>query len=135
VRYLLDTNVVSDLRRGGPRAAALRRWFESQDADGLFLSVIAISEIRQGIDQIRRREPSRAEALGLWLADLTRLYGDRVLAIDSQVADDWGRLRAVRSLPVVDALLAATARVHGLTMVTRNERDFAGLGVPVLNPH
>jgi predicted nucleic acid-binding protein len=100
------------------------------------LSLIACrsSSSARCIEQIRRREPSRAEALGLWLADLTTLYSDRVLAIDSQVADDWGRLRAVRSLPVVDALLAATARVHGLTIVTRNERDFAGLGVTIINP-
>lgn len=68
------------------------------------------------------------------LDDLTRLYGDRLLPIDTLVADDWGRLRAVRTLPVVDTLIAATARVHDLTLVTRNEKDFADLGVTILNP-
>jgi predicted nucleic acid-binding protein len=75
-----------------------------------------------------------AQALTQWLTDLSRVYADRVLPVDLLVAEEWGRLRARRSLPVVDALLAATARVHGLTMVTRNESDFAGLNLKVLNP-
>lgn len=131
--FLLDTNVVSDLRRAETHAA-LVGWFQDQAADALYLSVITLGEIRQGIEQVRRRDPEQARSLNRWLDDLARHYSARVLPIDSAVADEWGRLRTVRSLPVVDALLAATARVHGLTLVTRNVRDFRGLDVAVLNP-
>jgi len=134
VSFLLDTNVVSDLRRPTRARSGLAAWFEEQAAEALFLSVVTIGDIRQGIEQLRRRDTRQAQILNGWLLDLTRLYSDRVLAIDAAVADEWGRLRAIRSVPVVDAFLAATARVHGLTLVTRNERDFAGLGVTTVNP-
>jgi len=134
VSFLLDTNVVSDLRRPGARSGRLRTWFEAQPAEALFLSVVTLGEIRQGIEQVRRRDRPQADRLGRWLEDLARHYADRLLPVDGAVADEWGRLRAVRSVPVVDALIAATARVHGLTLVTRNEKDVAGLGVPTLNP-
>lgn len=133
--FLLDTNIVSDLRRPTRSHAGLQAWFTDQAPDALYLSVITLGEIRQGIEQLRRRDVRQAQVLGRWLDDLTRLYGDRLLPIDGLVADEWGRLRAVRTLPVVDTLLAATARVHELTLVTRNNKDFAGLGVTVLNPY
>jgi len=134
VSFLLDTNVVSDLRRRPRAKSGLAAWFEAQAPEALFLSVVTIGEIRQGIEQLQRRDPRRAQFLNGWLRDLTRLYSDRLLAIDAAVADEWGRLRAIRSVPVVDAFLAATARVHGLTLVTRHEPDFAGLGVTTINP-
>ena len=133
--FLLDTNIVSDLRRPRRSRAGLGAWFSDQPPDALYLSVITLGEIRQGIEQLRRRDVRQAQVLGRWLDDLVRLYGDRLLPIDGLVADEWGRLRAVRTLPVVDTLLAATARVHDLTLVTRNDRDFAGLGVTILNPY
>lgn len=132
--YLLDTNVISDLRRPGPRHALLRAWFARQSPERLYLSVVTVGEIRQGIEQVRRRDPLQAGHLSRWLDDLGRVYADRILAVDVPVAEEWGRLRALRSLPVLDALIAATARVRGLTLVTRNEKDFAGLGVTTLNP-
>ena len=95
---------------------------------------MTIGEIRQGIEQLQRKDARQAQILNGWLRDLTRFYSDRLLAIDTAVADEWGRLRAIRSVPVVDAFLAATARVHGLTLVTRNEPDFTGLGVATVNP-
>ena len=112
-------------------------WFSEQDPDGLFISVLALGEIREGVDRLTGREPSRARALDLWLRDLSTVYGDRVLPVDHLVADEWGRIRAraARSLPVVDSLLAATARVHGLTLVTRNDKDFRDLGVQLLRPY
>ncbi len=132
--FLLDTNIVSDLRHPARSRAGLVAWFRDQMPDALYLSVITLGEIRQGIEQIRRRDGRQAQNLGRWLDDLTRLYADRLLPIDGLVADEWGRLRAIRTLPVVDTLLAATARVHDLTLVTRNEKDFADLGVTILNP-
>lgn len=132
--FLLDTNVISDLRRAGARSGRLRAWFEAQPAETLFLSVVTLGEVRQGIEQVRRRDRAQADRLGRWLDDLGRHYADRVLPVDRAVADEWGRLRAIRSVPVMDALIAATARVHGLTLVTRNTKDVAGLGVPLLNP-
>lgn len=132
--FLLDTNVVSDLRRPRRARAGLAAWFDAQPPEALFLSVVTIGEIRQGIEQLQRRDARQAQILNGWLLDMTRLYSDRVLPIDADVADEWGRLRAIRSLPVIDAFLAATARVHGLTIVTRNEPDFAGVGVTTVNP-
>ena len=132
--YLLDTNVVSDLRRAVPRQARLRAWFDAQAPDALGLSVVTIGEIRQGIEHVRRRDPAQAHVLSRWLDDLGRFYADRLLPVDQEVANEWGRLRALRSVPVIDALIAATARVHGLMLVTRNAKDVAGLGVDTLDP-
>lgn len=100
------------------------------------MSVLTVGEIRQGIEQLRGRDALRAETLAQWLTGLSRAYADRVLPVDLAVAEEWGRLRATasRTVPVIDALLAATAKVHGLTLVTQNDRDFKGLGVSVLNP-
>ena len=133
--FLLDTNIVSDLRRQTRSHAGLQAWFSDQAPDALYLSVITLGELRQGIEHLRQRDGRQAQVLGRWLDDLVRLYGERLLPIDGLVADEWGRLRAVRTLPIVDSLLAATARVHDLTLVTRNDRDFAGLGVTILNPY
>ena len=133
MNFLLDTNIVSELRR--PRAhAGLIEWFDAQSAGSLFLSIVTAGEIRQGIEQLRRRDPRQATLLDRWLNGLAQFYEDRLLFVDGSVIDEWGRMRARRSVPVMDALIAATARVHGLTLVTRNVRDFAGLGVTLLNP-
>ena len=132
--YLLDTNVLSELRKGrrcNPRVAA---WFSGvADAD-LCLSVLVVGEIRRGIEAIRRRNGARAAALDQWLARLVRDHGERILPVDRRVAEEWGRLTAARAASVVDALLAATARVHGLTLVTRNVRDVQWTGVSCVNP-
>ena len=132
--FLLDTNIVSDLRRPTRSRTGLLAWFGEQPPEALYLSVISLGEIRQGIEQIRPRDGRQARNLDRWLDDLPRLYGDRLLPIDTLVADEWGRLRAGRTLPVVDTLIAATARVHDLTLVTRNEKDFTDLGLTILNP-
>jgi predicted nucleic acid-binding protein len=134
VSFLIDTNVVSDLRRGPRAHPGLAAWFEDQPPEALFLSVVTLAEIREGIERLRRRDAPQAGALDRWLTGLAQFYEDRLLYVDGTVADEWGRLRARRSVPVVDALLAATARVHRLTVVTRNVRDFSRLDVPVLNP-
>jgi len=134
VSFLLDTNVVSELRRGPSANPSVVEWFDGQSARELFLSVVIVGEIRQGIEQIRSRDGRQAAALDRWLKGLVQFYEDRVIDVDGDVAEAWGRIRARRSAPVVDALIAATASVHDLTVATRNARDFEGLGVKVLNP-
>ena len=96
--------------------------------------MLVVGEIRQGIERVRPRDPSRSDALERWLLTLQQSYGDRVLDVTSPIAEAWGRLRAADPLPVVDSLLAATALVHGLTVVTRDTRPFERVGVPFLDP-
>lgn len=130
---LLDTNVISEIRK--PNADAnVAAWFEGVDGSELFLSVLVIGEIRQGVERLRRRDPRRAGQLDAWLSALKTEFADHVLAVSTEVAEEWGRLNAPRTLPVIDGLLAATASVHRLTLVTRNTADFEGTGVGVLNP-
>ena len=93
-----------------------------------------LGEIRKGVELARPRDAGRALALERWLGDVEAAFDGRVLGIDNAVSDQWGRMSAIRPLPVIDGLLAATALTHGLTLVTRNDRDVAGLGAMVLNP-
>jgi predicted nucleic acid-binding protein len=132
--YLLDTNVASELRKGPRANAGVLSWFESVDDDELFLSVLVTGEIRKGVEQARSHDSAKAQALEQWLAGLERHYGDRMLPVTPAIADRWGRLSALRPISTVDCLLAATALVHDLTLVTRNVADVAGTGVTSLNP-
>ncbi|HEX5415945.1 MAG TPA: type II toxin-antitoxin system VapC family toxin, partial [Chloroflexota bacterium] len=100
----------------------------------LYLSVLVVGEIRQGIERLRRRDPAQAGVFDAWLSQLQREYADHILPVSAGVAEEWGRLNVPDRLPVVDGLLAATAKVHGLTLVTRNIADVARTGVPLLNP-
>lgn len=132
--YLLDSNVVSELRKRERADAGVRQWFAGVDDTELFLSVLTVGEIRRGIDSIHRRDRTRSLALNRWFRALVTEYEARILSVDQKVAEEWGRMNAVRTLPAVDSLLAATAHVHGLTFVTRNTKDVAQTGVPCLNP-
>lgn len=132
--WLLDTNVLSEVRKGRRCDGAVAAWWGEARARDLHLSVLTLGEIRRGVERARPRDPAKAAALERWLAEATEAFGPRVLGVDAAVADAWGRLSAPRPVPVADALLAATAWVHRLVLVTRNEADVAGLGVPVLNP-
>lgn len=131
--FLLDTTVVSEAmkRAGDP---GVRAWLQARSANELFLSVLVVGEIRQGVEGLRRRDAAQAEVFDRWLDGLQTRYGDRVLAVTTSVAEEWGRLNVPDPLPVVDALMAATAKVHGLTLVTRNTADVARTGVRVLDP-
>jgi toxin FitB len=132
--YLLDTNVLSETRKRQP-AASVAGWIAATPADRLHVSVLTLGEIEQGITRIRRRgDQGQASALEHWLRDLEAGFEDRVLPITLPVAVAWGRQQHVRPLPVIDGLIAATARVHGMTVVTRNVKDFAMAGVDLLNP-
>jgi predicted nucleic acid-binding protein len=134
--YLVDTNVISELRRPSPHRS-VAAWLASTDDALLYVSVLTLGEIRQGIDT--SPDAAKRAALELWLVDLLEQYADRVLPIDLAVAERWGRIGAAaraarRSLPVIDALLAATAMHHALTVVTRNVAHIAPTGAAVLDP-
>lgn len=133
MRYLLDTNVVSEIRR--PTCdPAVARWFARVPSDHLYLSVLTLGEIRRGVERLRRRDPSQALVFDAWLGSLATSFADRVLGIDAAVADAWGVASAGERVAVEDALIAATAIHHGLTVVTRNVRHLMPTGARVLNP-
>jgi toxin FitB len=134
VSYLLDTNIVSELRKGARANSGVTSWFADAADDELHLSVLTVGELRRGIDAIRKRDGETARALDRWFLGLVDGFGDRLLPIDRAVAEEWGRMTAGQSLPVIDSLLAATAKVHGLTLVTRNTKDVGRTGVHCLNP-
>jgi len=134
VSDLVDTNVLSELRRRTPDPA-VARWFADRPAGTLDLSVLTLGALRKGVERLA--DPARRLALLDWLeTDLPAFFAGRVLAVDAAVADRWGHLqaRAGRPLPAVDSLLAATALHHGLILVTRNVRDVGHLGAQVANP-
>jgi predicted nucleic acid-binding protein len=134
VSFLVDTNVISELRKGRRAHANVRRWFESVDDAALFLSVLVVGELRQGIEGLRRRDPSSAAHLDRWLHELVKSHGERVLPVDTAVAEQWGRLNVPDRISAVDGMLAATALVHSLTLVTRNVRHVQRTGVRHLDP-
>lgn len=131
--FLLDTNVVSELRkaRGDPRVAT---WFRSIASEDLHLSVVVIAELRRGVERIRRHDATQALHLEAWLARIKDAFGQRILPITVPIAEEWGRISVPDPLPILDGLLVATARIHGLTLVTRNISDLQRRGFPVLNP-
>ncbi len=132
--YLVDTNVISEIRKGGRGDARVAAWYAAARDDDLFISVLVVGEIRKGVEHIRPREPQKADTLERWLAELLHSFAERILPIDSRIADVWGQINAVRRVPVFDGLLAATARAHDMTLVTRNTSDVAGVGARLLNP-
>lgn len=132
--YLIDTNVLSELRRREPDAKVVQ-WFAERPASTLYLSVLTLGELRKGIDALP--ETPRKLALLDWLeAELPIFFAGRILAVDTKVADRWGRLVAQAGcpLPAIDSLLAATALTHGLTLITRNLKDFQHADLAVLDP-
>ncbi|MCE7009536.1 type II toxin-antitoxin system VapC family toxin [Kibdelosporangium philippinense] len=131
--FLLDTNVVSEIRKKVPNPG-VAAWFASVRAGELFLSALVVGEIRQGVSRLARRDSARAEVFEQWLRQLVDVYGDRIVPVTAEVAEVWGRLNVADPLPVVDGLLAATALVHDWTLVTRNVDDIASTGVRLVNP-
>jgi Predicted nucleic acid-binding protein, contains PIN domain len=134
VNYLLDTNVVSELRKKSPDPHVLA-WFEKAADERLYFSVLSVGEIRRGIERLD--DPTRKQALAQWLeTELLPWFGSRLLPANLAVAERWGKRLAAagRPLPSIDSLLAATALEHGLILVTRNGQDFNLPGVRVENP-
>ena len=127
--YWPDGNCVTDrVNRSG---AAL---FEALDPDAILLSALTIGEVRRGIESVRRRDSVTARALERWLSRILADHRDRIVPVDLAIAEEWGRLNVPDRLPVIDGLLAATARVYGLTFATRNVKDVKRTGTPMVNP-
>ncbi|MDT7724999.1 MAG: toxin FitB [Actinomycetota bacterium] len=134
MRFLLDTNIVSEARRRkqNPGFAA---WWKEVPATRLYVSALTIGEIERGIEKLRSRgEGARVATLSEWVAGFSKQFADRILDVDVQVAAEWGRQNTGRKTPTIDGLIAATARVHDLTLVTRNLLDMEGTGARLHNP-
>jgi predicted nucleic acid-binding protein len=129
--YLVDTNVLSEARRGSNEA---RVWLRSVEPSTIYLSVVTLSEIMKGIALKRRTDARAAASLTVWLEQLRDGHSDRILPISDRVALEWGRLAAERPRSMADALIAATAAIHDKIIVTRNVDDFADTRIPVINP-
>ena len=133
--FLLDTNVVSESRRGRRGNPGVVAWLASVAITDLFISALVLGELRKGIAMSRRRQDYvQAENLDAWLRSLIHPFSERILPVDAEIADAWGEMYAIRNVLIVDGLLAATAKVHNLTLVTRNTSQVQGLGVDLLNP-
>lgn len=131
--YLLDTDIVSELRKRDPDYRVLA-WYGTVRPADLYLSVMTIGEIRRGVERLRRRDPLQAARIERWLTGLHVHYRNRIVDIDATIAETWGRINVPDPLPVVDGLLAASALVRDWTLVTRNVRDVEHCGVRLLNP-
>lgn len=132
---LMDTNIISEIRKGRRCDAAVAEWYAGVAEGDLYLSVLVLGEIRKGAELARRRRDyAQAEALESWLQIVAERFAERILPVDAATALTWGRLTALRPLPVIDGLLAATALTQDMILATRNLADFQGLGVQLLNP-
>jgi predicted nucleic acid-binding protein len=130
--YLLDTNVVSELRKTRPHGGLLA-WLKDVPEDSVLISVVTLGELQAGVERTRRQDPAKAAEIEAWLDGVADWEG--ILPMDGRVFREWARLMAGSPLQLAqDAMIAATARVHGLTVVTRNVRDFKSFDVPVLDP-
>jgi toxin FitB len=133
VAFLLDTNVISEARK--PAADPnVRAWLASVPEGDLYLSVLVVGEIRQGIERLRRRDPVQAGPYETWLSALLHGFADRLMPVTDEVCDEWGRLNVPDPLPVIDGLMAATAKVRDWTFVTRNVADLRRTNVRLLDP-
>jgi predicted nucleic acid-binding protein len=134
VKFLLDTNIISEIRKRDRAHPNVIRWVTRIPVEQIGTSVLVLAEIRHGIELKRRNDPEQAKSLDRWFAQMRTGLGDRILPVDEPVAQAWALLGIPDPLPLIDGLLAATAKVHGLTFVTRNVADIATTGVSLLDP-
>jgi len=134
VSLLLDTNVLSELRKGSRANENVLGWFDGVAEDEIHLSVLVVGELRRGVESLRGRDARQAASLEAWLRQVVRDHAERILPVDARVAEQWGRLTAKRSGSVIDTLMAATAQAFDLVLVTRNVTHVAWTGVSYLNP-
>lgn len=133
--YLVDTNVISEARKGKKANAGVQRFFQAIEAESLYLSVQTIGEIRRGLENIRHRgDLPQVKKLDVWLDLVVTNYADRILSFDQECAQVWGRLMSPRHEHPIDKQIAAIALIHDLTVVTRNVDDFRGTGTKTSNP-
>lgn len=133
--FVLDTNIVSEIRRG--RALChpdVWRWYDATPLEEIYLSVLVLGEMRRGVEMKRRSDPATARVFERWLQEIALVHGDRVLSVSSEICDAWGRIAARANVSAIDGLIAATAAHHGLTVATRNTVDFQRCGVDFINP-
>lgn len=134
MNYLLDTNVLSEIRKGDRAHPGLRAWFDATPGTSMFTSVLVLGELRRGAESKRRRDPVAGTALDAWIRGIEESFAHHLLPIDEHVADRWGRLNVPDPLPVIDGLIGATALHHDMTVVTGNVRDLGRTGCRLLNP-
>jgi predicted nucleic acid-binding protein len=132
--WLLDTNVLSELRKGSKANPGVIRWSISTGSARHWISTLSLGEIRKGIELLRKKSPSQCPAFERWLDRIRIEFDQTILPVCDAVAEKWGLITASTNLPVTDGLLAATAHVHDLTIVTRNTKDFKAAGVRILSP-
>ena len=133
-RYLLDTNVISELRKKKRCNQNVRRWFETIDDEAIFLSVLVIGELRSGVERIRRRDAQAALSLKNWLQQVVNNYSDRIFPITQEIAEVWGIMNVPDPISTIDGLLAATAKANDCILVNRNVKDIYRCGVSFYNP-
>ena len=132
--FLLDTNILSELRKGARCDPNVSNWAAKESTQSHYISVLSLGEIRKGIELLRKKSPEKCIPLENWLQKLHSDYANCTIAITTEISKRWGELSAHRPLPVIDSLLAATALEHGFTLATRNTKDFDGLGISIVNP-
>ena len=133
--YLIDTNVISESRKGKKANLGVREFWRTIDPDSVYLAVQTIGEIRRGVESIKSRgDLVQSKVLEQWLDQVINNYGDRILAFDEDCAQIWGRLMSPHKVNPIDKQIAAIGLFHGLTVVTRNTSDFDGTGVRLMNP-
>ena len=132
--FLIDTNVLSELRKGSKMDKNVREWFDAVSPDVIYLSTLVVGEVRHGIELLRRRDQKAAIRLETWLAEVQKDAGNRILPVTNEISEQWGRFGVPDPVSVIDGLMAATAMVHGHILVTRNVRDIERTGVNFINP-
>lgn len=132
--FLLDTNILSELRNPKRADPCVLNWAREHSMEQHFVSVLSIGEIRKGIEILRRRAPDQCPAFETWLDKIRSNYRDNIVPLSEPILDEWGFMMSRSMLPALDSLIAATALSLNLTLVTRNENDFHGVGLKIVNP-
>lgn len=132
--YLIDTNILSELRKGKKCDPNVLKWAKDTTNDRHYISVLSLGEIRKGIERLRRKSLDQCLVFENWLITLRTEYETNILTVTDRIGDQWGHMMAKQTKPAIDGLLAATALTHKLTMVTRNVNDFKDTGIEVINP-
>ncbi len=132
--FLLNTNILSELRKGVRCDPNVSHWAAKESTQAHYISVLSLGEIRKGIELLRKKSPEKCAPLEKWLEKLHADYAHCTISITAEISERCGELSSMRSLPVIDSLIAATALEFGLTLVTKNAKDFDGLGISIVKP-